>query len=461
MVMIRNKQLFILLLWVSQLTFAQSTLSLDEYLILVKQNHPYIKQAHLKLTEAQAKLLKSRGNFDPKIVIDQDQKEFKDKTYYKEFSGKLKVPTYYGIEVEAGFENNTGYYLNPRDNTPKDGLYSLGISMSVLQDFIINPRQTMLKQAKLYEQQTHYKRDLLINEVLYKALISYVNWSYESTQLKLKKRYIENAKWKHNNVVSKVVSGDAAAIDSIESLALVSKRLLELEEGFLNLKKAELKASNFLWTIESKPLEIQEGVSPNSFDQLIPQFTNVPTLNKGLNNHPKLLAEQLHTEILSLDYKLYKNKLLPDLKLKYNVVSDQTNIENIKTTDYKFGFQFEMPLFLRKDRGAVQISRAKLGAQKHKINQLNLELTNELKLIEESLKAYQNQRQIARNYVQQYQLLLNAESKRFEMGESSLFQFNLREKSLLEAEVKQISIQNKLSLGLLKRLKWFVHLTSV
>jgi outer membrane protein TolC len=456
-----NHKLYFALFFICNFSFAQSTLSLDEYLMLVKQNHPYIKQADLKLTEAQAKLLKSRGNFDPKIVVDQDQKEFKDKTYYKEFSGKLKVPTYYGIELEAGFENNSGEYLNPRDNTPDDGLYSLGISMSLLQDFIINPRQTMLKQAKLYEQQTGYKRDLMVNEVLYKAISTYINWSYESTQLQLKARYVENALWKHQNVVAKVVSGDAAAIDSVESLALLSKRQLELEEGRLNLKKAELKTSNYLWTADAKPLEIQDSVFPNDFEALISQLSEVSTLNNGIENHPKLLAEQLSIDMLSLDYRLYKNKLLPDLKLKYNVLSDQTNVQDLKTSDYKFGFQFEMPLFLRKDRGALQLSRAKLRTQEYKVDQLSLELANELKVVDESLKAYQKQRQIAQGYVNQYSLLLDAESKRFEMGESSLFRFNQREKSLLEAEVKQISIQNKLTLGLLKRLKWYVELGNV
>ncbi|MGB1295875.1 MAG: TolC family protein [Flavobacteriales bacterium] len=459
--MIRNKGLFFFLLCLGIVAEAQNKLSLDEFVVIVKQNHPYIKQADLKLTEAQAKLIKARGNFDPKIVLDQNQKEFKDKTYYKEFSGKLKVPTYYGIELEAGFENNSGQYLDPSLTTPNKGLNNLGISVSLLQDFIINPRQTMLKQSKLYKEQTLYKRDLMVNELLYKALSSYVNWSYESTQLKLKERYIENALWKHKNVVSKVISGDAAAIDSIESLALVSKRQLELEEGLLNVKKSELLVSNFLWTSDSKPLEIQERIMPDEFDDLIVQLSEVSTLNNHLDAHPKILSEQLQTDILTLDNRLYRNKLLPDLKLKYNVLSDQTNVEGLNTSDYKFGFQFEFPVFMRKDRGALLLAKAKLESQEYKVNDLSLKLANELKTVDESLKAYQKQTLIVQAYVNQYGLLLTAESKRFEMGESSLFQFNQREKSLLEAEVKQIDIQNKLTLTLLKRLKWFVELKMV
>ena len=45
-------------------------LTLSEYLGYVKKYHPVVKQAQLITSQSEAKLLKARGGFDPKIGAD-------------------------------------------------------------------------------------------------------------------------------------------------------------------------------------------------------------------------------------------------------------------------------------------------------------------------------------------------------------------------------------------------------
>ena len=47
----------------------------EEYLGYVKKFHPLVKQANLKITEAQAELMKARGAFDPKLEANYDEKQ--------------------------------------------------------------------------------------------------------------------------------------------------------------------------------------------------------------------------------------------------------------------------------------------------------------------------------------------------------------------------------------------------
>lgn len=54
----------------------------NEFLGYVKKYHPLVKQADLKLNEAQANLMQARGAFDPKIEVDFNEKQFKDNQYY-------------------------------------------------------------------------------------------------------------------------------------------------------------------------------------------------------------------------------------------------------------------------------------------------------------------------------------------------------------------------------------------
>ena len=74
-----------------------SVMTLSEYLGYVKTYHPIVKQANLVINNSEAKLLKARGAFDPKIEVDFDKKQFKDTEYYNKLNGAFKIPTWYGI----------------------------------------------------------------------------------------------------------------------------------------------------------------------------------------------------------------------------------------------------------------------------------------------------------------------------------------------------------------------------
>ncbi|MGB2225718.1 MAG: transporter, partial [Polaribacter sp.] len=78
-----------------------TVMTLSEYLGYVKKYHPIVKQANLIINSSEAKLLKTRGAFDPKIEIDYDKKEFKETEYFNKLNGIFKIPTWYGIEFKA------------------------------------------------------------------------------------------------------------------------------------------------------------------------------------------------------------------------------------------------------------------------------------------------------------------------------------------------------------------------
>jgi hypothetical protein len=87
------------------------------------------KQAQLQLEKGEANVLKARGGFDPRINSDLDQKYYKGSQYYSLFNSGLKIPTWYGIEFGAGFEQNQGSNLNPENILPQSGLAYAGMSV--------------------------------------------------------------------------------------------------------------------------------------------------------------------------------------------------------------------------------------------------------------------------------------------------------------------------------------------
>ena len=97
-------------------------LTFDEYLGYVKKFHPMVKSANLEINKSQANLMMARGAFDPKIEVDYNQKQFGGKEYYSLLNSSFKIPTWYGIEVKASFNNSEGIYLNPENTLPNQGL---------------------------------------------------------------------------------------------------------------------------------------------------------------------------------------------------------------------------------------------------------------------------------------------------------------------------------------------------
>lgn len=425
----------------------EKVLGFEEYLGYVKQFHPIVKQAELVLTEGQAKVLKARGGFDPKLVADYDRKDFKDLEYYDLFDAKLKIPTWYGVELKAGFERNEGVFLNPENFLPDDGLFSAGISVDIGQGFWINERMATLRKAKFFRQQTEADRDLLINQVIYDASLTYFNWLQAYQDAITFEQFVSNAQLRYDGIQKGVEVGENAAIDATEALISLQNRQLSLEQAKVNLFNAGMRLSNFLWLNNDTPLELEENVIPNldirNEVDISLQIAGQSLETFTVANHPKLQSLNLKLEALQVDQSLKANKLLPKLKLEYNFLTETPDIGNsFLANQYKGGINFSFPLFLRKERGNLKLSKLKVRNTELDLVTEELNIQNTVKAIYQELDSYIRQNTLISDIVTNYQVLLTGEERKFELGESSIFLVNSREKGLIDAYLKRNKTQN-------------------
>ena len=124
--------------------------SLESFLQLVEEQHPLAKQAKLQIDKGSATLRMSRGGFDPYLNGNINQKYYDDNQYYSLIGGGLKIPTWYGLEFKAGYEQNQGLFLNPEDVNPSNGLVYSGISASLAQGLFIDLTSTLPLSNKNY-----------------------------------------------------------------------------------------------------------------------------------------------------------------------------------------------------------------------------------------------------------------------------------------------------------------------
>ena len=259
-------------------------LTYDEYLENILNYHPITKKADLRMTLAKAEMLGARGNFDPVIAADWNQKDFDDKLYYQQYQAKFRIPTPLGIDVTGGYENTDGAFLNPENSTDEFGLWHLGVEVNLLQGLFVNERRTAIEQAKVFQDLAKNQKQIILNDLIYNASIAYLIWQqYEYFEDIL----IENksiADTYFQNTKQSFFGGEKTGMDTLEAFILSQDATTLIQKNEMQLIKSRQNVENFLWFNEM-PVALQENTKPEDYKNVIwPK--SVLYDNLDIPNHP-------------------------------------------------------------------------------------------------------------------------------------------------------------------------------
>lgn len=435
---------------------AQSVISEAEFLNQVFLYHPVAQQANLLEEIAFAKLLKAKGAFDPKLEMDYQQKNFDDKNYFQLLQGTVKVPTWIGADVKLAYNWNSGVYLNPENNVPTRGLITAGIDLPILQGLIFDKRRADLQTAKNYKEMGSLEKQQALNQLVFDALEAYWLW-YEAYQNNLiAKEGLTLAENTFELVKGTYALGDKAAIDTIESLIQVQNRQVELGTATLNFMNAKLWLSSFLWMENFVPAQITDTAIPENYYVDRASIDSTLQLVKGFEDslslrHPKIEWYAFNVQNYEIEKRLKKEMLKPQLNLGYNFLNEvfQDNLfDQFNIANYKWNVNFSMPLFLRKERADLKMVKAKQESANLQYNNLQLQQRNKIEMISNKIGIYLEQLRVNDANILNNRTLVDAEKKKFTIGESSLFLVNYREIALLKVLQKQAEIEAKLKIAL-------------
>ncbi|MBW2961337.1 TolC family protein [Mesonia aestuariivivens] len=424
---------------------AEHIFSLEEFLAMVKKHHPVVAQANLKISEAEAKLLKARGSFDPKLEGGVKEKNYNGTEYYSLWNGSFTIPTWYGIDVKADYEQNEGYYLNGQNTTPEDGIFSAGVSVSVLKGLLYNDRMNSVRQAKILQNQNEVERDILVNSILTEATKAYADWKLYYENKTVFEDFLNNAQIRFNGISRSSELGETRAIDTVETKIFLRSRELDLKQANLQLQKAKLNLSNYLW-VDKLPVELENNLIPQISEENMLANLGIDSYfgnAENLSNHPELRSLEYDLQSYDLDIKLGKNNLMPTLDVEYRFLTENVDRANsLNTNNYKAGVKLKFPLFLRKERGDLRIAKIKRENTEYKFDQKKWTLKNKIKATEQEIISLKEQLEIIENIVADSQTMVVSERRLFDLGESSIFLINSRENKLIDVQLKQNKIQN-------------------
>ena len=469
-------RLSILLLCATQslgvLSQSETEFTFSSFRSILLMNHPVIQQSDLRVQTGESTVRAARGAFDPKLEGHLEDKMYQGTSYYDITSAQVKIPTILAAEIKAGYDLNTGQYLNPERSTPDDGLLFVGISMPLLQGLLIDERRAALNQARAFREYTVADRSLMINDLLLSGYNQYWEWWAAAEKASIMQEIVVLAVQRKEAVTSRAMAGDRPFIDTLEAHLQAQLRLQQLQDFTSREIKQRLNLSTFLWKDQGdQEVPLPLLIEPTAKPQII---TDQKALSIGMDSilmsfelrltelekvHPIALRYRYQIESLLVEERWKREKLKPELNVNYHFLNTPADVNSsedqtaFSTQNYRWGLDFSFPLFLREARGELQMQRIKIREVELDREQKMTDLRNKARGHRANLELLNRQYEIAQSNLSNYEALLEAERTRFLNGESSLFLINQRETAYVDARNNLVDLALKIRVAE-NELKW-------
>ncbi len=426
------------------------TLYFQDFLAAVAQNHPLFQRIDLIDDISLADIRKARGAFDPVLMSDMTEKEFKTTEYYNKFFADLKIPTLLGFDLKAGYENHSGTYLDSELKVPEGGLFYAGIEIPVLRNLIFDKRRAELRQSEVAYQMNLAEQRKTFNKLFFDAAKAYWDWYAHYQMLLLYDESVRLAEERYEAVRAASDLGKYRALDTVEARMEVQRRKVEQLQGAINYENARLHLSTFLWNNDNvldknEMLFVRNDIYPSIRGGEMETFLVEEWAQRAAENHPEILKQVQKIKSVEIDRKLYRFQMMPELNLEYKpLLAPQGGASSfLLQENYKFGFSFYAPLLLRKERAAFVASGFKLKQENFTFDFVKKQVRVEVERAFVQLQNTQQMLSLQTLNRDNAAIMRDGEQTLFELGSSSFFYINVRERYLIEATLKLIDLRAK------------------
>lgn len=429
----------LLFITLSNDSYTQEVFSHNDLLDVVRRHHPVAQQASAGVNIAAAKVLSSRGAFDPVVALDQQQKTFEGTEYYRRKSAALHLPLWYGMDISTGTERADGSRLNREETS--GSLSFLGIAIDPIKTIGLDKRRAALQQARIFRDRSEAERQAMINDIIADASYAYVDWWLYHEQLVMIQLFLLNAEERLKMVRMMFLKGERPAIDTLEAFTQVLQ-MKQLENAAKTKQLgSRMNLSMYLWNANRQGYELPGHVIPTI--QAIDE-SELDTLLIAASTHPEISIANDKIRWLGVEKRLNITALLPDFSIKYNQLARQPS-KIINSTwlrnSNQYGVSILLPLRFSEARGDLQSTKWRIFQQQverqWKQQEINTTLRKYFLEWEQLTLQVQHQEKLVQSYVS----LEMGEYTKFTNGESSLFLINNRQVKTFESQQKLLELK--------------------
>lgn len=428
---------------------AAQTSGIDEnwFLEQVRAHHPLMRRAATVQELAEAQEMQARGAFDPKLGASWKDKTYAGSIYETQGGPEVTWETPVGVGLRAGWKTAEGDRLDASDYVPEGGLWSMGGTIRLGRGLWTDKRRATLAKAKAMVGVGEAERTLAENDVLLNAAADYWGWyrahliwevAREAEALAL-----ERLEWSR----ARLISGEGAALDTLEAHWNWNTRMANRAEGEGKLVQAKAKVDRWLWNEDWTPAMLPPLATPtpvlldhsalaaaNLWDSADPK--GVDAIWEG---HPYRQLYASKSEALRADVRLGREMLKPQVDGAFEVYSpvapgaEEWSMPQWDN-NHRVELKVSMPLFLRQERGALNVAKLNREQTLLDLQSEQANWTAHVRGTAQRLPLLLAQHENTGQAVDLARQLLDAEQLKFAVGESSLFVVNSRENALLNAQ---------------------------
>lgn len=417
------------------------------FITQVMADHPVARQADLLAEDVRNQLRTAWGAFDPTVTATWDQKRFTGTNYYAYSEVALKIPTPIGSDIKLGFERAGGSFFNPDRRTPDVGLLTAGISIPLGQRIVTDERRTALAQAQATRDAGEAERVTIYNSLVLNAARSYGTWYETWRRREIAREGVELAQFRLDAVEANVRNGVSPAVDTLEASLEVQRRDVARREAEAAYFASELQLTAYLWDANGEPVSLADSVVPSlaglEAQSLAPVDSTALAqwLEAARIGNPSLRKIDADVRSAEAVRRLTGQQLIPFAEAGVYAISERGATPPVfdrseSDHNYKAALEIRSPLLYLKERGRFGSSGARLEIRRAERDRLGREVSNAVRIAANELDVLRALVEIQSANVGRARLLRDAEAARFSNGESTLLIVNLRERAVLDEEVR-------------------------
>lgn len=430
-----------------EVALTEGPLMPDEVLRSSALTFPSILESFEREAAARSDQLSADGAFD--LILEGEAYDRVTGTFsggYAEVGARQPLAPL-GAEVYGTYRLSDGRFPIYENiyNTNQAGEFKVGGLLSLLRNRRIDERRFNVEDTRLAAGQAELDVLLVQLNVQHEALKAYWRWVAAGAEIRVYEELLEIADARSFGISRQVREGATAQIALTENEQNVIRRRTLLAEAQRNFETAGNSLSYYLRDASGRLFVPGREHLPDSETlATLPDMQTLLAMRRSdiLENRPELQNFRLAIERARNKVALRQNDLQPQLDLNVELSRDFGAVGDggptFDSTDTTVGVTFTVPLQRREARGRLQRAEAELREIELRERRIADRIEVELDNILTNLNAALRLAALAEDEVEQANIMVTAERRRFSLGAGDFFLVNLREESAADARIRQI-----------------------
>jgi outer membrane protein TolC len=412
----------------------------------VRMHFPLIQQALAARSIASGEVLAASGAFDHKL---EGYSQAQPLDFYENYQQGLGVKrdTYWGGQVFAGYRVGRGafepWYLERATN--KGGEFKAGVLVPLARDRGIDANRAELWRAQLERGRVEPEIRAMIIGSVRDATVAYWQWVASAASYRIAEDVLQLGLHRKGYLEKQVEHGEKAEIELVDNQRIILSRSAKVTDARRKLEQAAIKLSLFLRDDYGQPVVLPIDAATADFPEVLAVefWAEGPDVGLAEVNRPELEELQLVRQQLAILLRQACNETRPQLDAGVLVAQDvgePTSSKRDKSElELEANLYLSVPLERRKARGKARQLRGKIAQIRAKTRFAAEKITSEVQIAHAGLTAAVERAGQTTEGLTLAKRMQEAEQRLYELGQSTLFNLNLREQQTAEAAVGQVA----------------------